>query len=494
MTAFFDDVRFLRVKFEADLEQNGVWVDYTQYLDNFSVYETTHNKISGIFDTVCDVVLNIPNPDPKWAEKGKQIRIEVSGSDNNWVTSYNKTVFLGSTSNKNSIPETRINIKATSYNSDFLDKKTQRQVFLNKNINEIITSLLIQVGVPQNKIILEPVDVILDAYLVNDNQPIRVFIEDLAKAGLMVVGFNREGFFVNKFLLKTDFSNNPTTPDESVGLNLIKSYKERAVRSAFYANSIKIEGRQVRYIKDDILYYNNQLLGYEILPQKKLFFTLEIPDLEPEYFFPFVPKTNTFGPTNDQVSLFDFHTSDDGVGISQNSDIQIISASIAEQDGKDVLFIVWVNTNPITSFFLKSILVRGSGLFVVSPIKVTNTNQQVINNDGSESVIEIKSKAIQSDVLANNISNLLLLNLSNQADVYIPEIAGLPNIELGTVLQIQTKNGQNVVGSVFEIDTVVGCDEGYLQTVTVKKLLPQINYFRWDDIEVVWDSPEFVFF
>jgi hypothetical protein len=192
-------------------------------------------------------------------------------------------------------------------------------------------------------------------------------------------------------------------------------------------------------------------------------------------------------------SLYDFYTSDDGTGSVNNSDIQVVSTSIAEDNGKDILFAVWENTSSTTPYYLKSVTVRGYGVLTTARIKTEQVNQLALAEDGSETVYTLESKAIQSDTQLNLLASLLSLNLSNYADVYALEIAGRPTAKLGTVLAFKDRSNTTITGTIFEIDGEVSGSNGFLQTAIIKKLPDPVNYFAWDTTGIGWDDSDYQF-
>ena len=361
LTDFSSTSRKLRPKLGVDLGLTGTYTDYTNFLDNYTIISTSSDKICGLYETYLDAELWFDSPSLEWTKPGRPLLAKMLISSDSWVTSYTEVLFTGSTTKQNSVPVNSVKIKATTLNSDYLSKRTARQLFQNIDIADIMESLLLEVGVDPADISLTATGKVLPVYAISSSKPISFYIEDLAKATLSLVGFDKDGVFRAKSLSQFTLGG-AITPDLTVNLGQTLEFQSRDIESKYYSNSLKIKGYNQRAIVNGQLYYNNQLQGFEIEPLSKLYFTLELPDIVPISIAPFTTRLRPvigkpigfgFTPLN---SFFDFFENDDGSGAANNNSITLKSTNIVEDNGKDVLLLIFENASPTFSFFLKTIL------------------------------------------------------------------------------------------------------------------------------------------
>lgn len=489
---FNTPTRLIRVTIEADLTNTGMWADYTQYLDNYTIINTSNDKLYGIADLNLNAELFIPNPTGQWVRPGIPVRAKVTTSNDNWVTSYSEYLFWGTTSRQNTIPTNKVNIKATSYNSNYLDQRLERSVYINQDTNDIITDLLVRVGVDVSNISLTPSGIVLPVYPINDNQPIRDFIEDLCLPNLQIVGFNKDNVFTSKSLQLLTIGGSGFTPDVVTDLATITDYSQQELSSKFYANTLKVTGKVLEYVDNGALYYDNQIQGQEIKPNSDLFFKLEIPDVQPLFINQFVARSRPASGTvqffagMQNKSYYDFFETDDGAGAANNTGISIVSQSIAEESGVDILFIKFRN-NSSDSKFLKTIAVNGQGVKKTGDLQDKVVNSTLIKQDGGEVSIELSGSSIQDDVVLGNILSTLKSNVSKYADVYQFEMRGKPKTQVGNIIEFKDRNNNTKTGIIYETDIECSIDRGYTQQITAK-VLENVTYGEWDNVASLWDT------
>jgi len=479
---FNSTTRQLRPDIRVDLALDATVESQTDFLDNYTILENV-DGISGIKEMTLDAAFFVPNPSVNWARKGRTVEADILISSDDWVSTYTAPLFRGSTSRQNTLPLRELKIKASSSNSDWLDLKASRQVFLNQDISAIIQSLLVEVGVNIANISLASTGVVLPVYVISDNISIREYISDLAKGALIVVGFNRSGVFTRSTLTPIDYTGNAFTADVTVNLDSTLNFRSRDIEGRYYYNRLIGRGATLRHISNSQLDYKSELTGYEILPGGKLYFTYEIPETVPLEIKPFVginPGNLLISFGYQLNSFFAFHTSDDGNGSINNSTIVVNSQTIARDGDKDVLLVVFSNTSASTPFYLRTILINGSGVQKTANLLERRDNDTNIVQDGKETIFELSSNAIQTDVQLANLLSILELNLWRYSNCYTMTIRGRPEIELGTILNFRDVLNNVVIGVVVEIDSEVSIDNGYTQEITAKTISPAGPFFAFD--------------
>lgn len=487
--------RALRPALRVDLALDGTVEAQTNYLDNFTILETVEG-VAGIKEMTLDADLFVPAPSENWGKKGRTVEADMSISSDSWSTTHTEELFRGSTTRQNTVPIRDVKVKATSYNSDYLDKKASRQVFVNQDIAYIMQSLLEEVGVDPADISLSSTGITLPAYVISDNVPIREYIQDLALGALQVVGFDREGIFTASTLVPVDFSGAGYTPDLTVDLDTTLEFRSRDVEGRYYCNRLIGRGARLVYLQDTQLDFAGELTGYEVAPNEKLYVRWEIPDTVPLEIYPFTAVNsgnllNSFGFK--PQSFFAFYEADDGSGDMSNTSIVVETQSIVRDGDKDILFLIFRNDSGVTKY-LRTLLINGSAVQKVADLYESRDNSGNIAEDGKETVYEISSNAIQNDVQLGNVLNTLQLNLWEYQNVYTFTISGRPQIKLGTIIQFNDVTETTLTGVVCEIDSEVSIDSGYTQELTVKILAEPADYFELDNASIGLDDSNYQLF
>lgn len=488
---FTDFSRNIRAKIEVDLDQNGTFEDYTANLDHYTIFSSLDNKICGLYESVLEAELYVPNPSFSWAKPGLPVKASLRISNDNFSTEFQDFLFYGTTQRQGTVPNTKLKIKATTSLSNYLDKKVTRQVFVNTDIYTIVDALLTLVGVPALNKSISTYGVAIN-YVVDSSRPVRVFVEELLQGSLSIAGFDRDNVFRIRQSLPLDFLGSGFASISTYTKRVIKTdgYKSQDISSKYYANRLKIKGQSVTLKTSTSLYFNSGLSGNEIKPNSKLYYTLELKDYDVISFSNFVSGGPAFIKgilsAGSPKSYFAFFTADDGAGLLDISNVVIDSVSLINEAGIDKLFFVFQNNSGANSYFLKYLNVIGAGLFKSAELMTEREN--TANSDGQEILQVLESRAIQSQVQADNLASRMQLNLFFYADVYKIEARGQPKSEIGQIVTIQDRNANNIQGVLLESDTVVSQDEGYTQALTVKKLRTDLSFFSWDVASKGWDQ------
>jgi hypothetical protein len=480
---FASNTRLLKPSIAVDLDNNAVAEDWTNNLDNYSILHSLDGQVAGIVDIQLDAEFYVPAASSEWAKPGKLTNAKLQISNDNYATNFEATLFTGSTVGSNSVPYRDVKIKATGYNTDYLDKRATRRVYISQDISTILTQILTDVGVSGGSISLTSTGYVVPVYIVSDNFPARRYIDDLAKAGLLVVGFDRDGIFRARSILKLDFTSPSYSPDVTILLDQTINFPGQIVKSGLYCNSVKVAGSQFTYLPNQQIFFDSGISGQEIKPSSRLVYSLELKDIYPERIDPFNPRPNAgwnFAVYTGGQSWYSFYTEDNTTSTISNSNIQLVSASIVPgADGTENLLLAFQNTSSTTSFFLKAVFLNGSAVKRINTFVEEYRVEAQIQKDGKEISLELESMALYDDIQIDRVLNLIRLNNMSYADLYKVEIKGRPDIVVGSVVSIRNISDVAQLCSVIEIDENVS-EDGYEQTLTLKKLLPGQLYFTFD--------------
>jgi hypothetical protein len=486
-------VRNIKIKIKADLAKG---TSYTYYnLDNYTILQTIENDgITGLFETTLDGELNIANPPISWTQAGIPIIAEVQVSNDNYATSYTATLFTGSTERQNSVPISKVKITASSLNSNYLDKRVDRQVFIDTDAHDIIDSLLTQAGVPTLSKSISASGVVVPVFYVSASKRVKEIISDILTGLLEVGGFDVDGVFRIRSISPLIFGTNGTTPEVTTTRATQFLLQQQNISSKYYCNTLTVKGKQKRYIGLDpfgnpsTLYFNNILQFIEIKPNSKLYYAVDMSDIEPESFRPFARVGEVFAPGT--RSRFGFYTADDNSGVLDTSQVTLVSSSIAYDDdkGKDTIFLIFNNSSSSNSYYLKLLNIIGTGVQTTGQIIEERQDLALLNSDGTEIQKELSSDVIFDDLRASYCANILQLNYMQQADVYQFNIRGRPEIKVGTKYQFKDRANANVFSVVTEYDTECSIDRGYITKITTKKLNTNLQFFGFDDATLGLDD------
>jgi hypothetical protein len=489
---FNSSIRNLRARILVDL--GGGLVDYTGNLDNYTVLTELNNDndIAGLFDTVFDAQFFIPSPGIEWTKSGLKVQAYISTSSDNWTTSIEKPLFIGSTIKSNSFPINEIKIRATTFLSNFLDQKPTRFVYESQTINYIIDDLLRTAGVTGTNISINTSQgSVLQYYIRSQLKTYRDIINDLLKADLKIGGFDGDNIFRIRSIvpLLTSY-----TPDNDISLNTIIDFGSRDITSKFYANTLQINGQyQVAIQPDPIsgvseLYYNNLITNVEIKAGEKLFYQIPMGNIVPINLGNGV-NSHPNSVLNSSYSYYGFKDIDDGSG-SYNATEIYYQGSVFEYDSTkkiEVVKLVFYN-NGTTSKFLKFLKIRGQG-YGVTPANLVNfENTFLKNNDGQEILKTIESTAIQSEQQAQTLQVILQRNFQQNQDVYLPKIKGRPTAIIGSTMRIRDRYDNIIDTVVCSVDTVISIDQGFEQNIICKKIDISAQYAGFDNPSIGWDN------
>jgi hypothetical protein len=489
---FLQTVRSQRPKLEVDLNLDGNYEDYTSFLDHFTINQRLGSGIAGLFDSQLDAELYIPNPSTLWAKPGLPVRATIQISSDKWVSTQTETLFIGTTEKQKTVPQTRIKITATSYLNNYLDRSVPRRVWINTDIYTIIDNILTDCGVPLiNKSIGTSGKLI--SYVTNSSQPARVFIQELLTANLAVAGFDRDNVFRIRSALPLLFSGGSYSPVATYSRSLIEEYEAQDLASSYYANTIKVNGEDVGYLTNSLLYFDAQISSQQIKPQGRLYFQVALENIRVANLYPAVsgnpgPTINITG-TLVQNSFLAAYTSDDGSGNINTANLLIEEFFVSSGDeGKDYVNIVLYNNSSSISLWLKSVYLYGSGLKTLGEVKIERRNDSQIVTDGQRIEIEFTSRAVQGKAAAEDLASLAQLNLVSYPDVFKINARAQPKTQVGEIIEIVDRGGATRTCVVVETDTEI--QNGYIQTVIAKRLRTDLSYFTWD--VDVWDDKPFL--
>lgn len=500
----------LSLRLTADLTKSGSFSDFTNNVDNITLLQKT-DKVFGIYDAEfhSDLYFDAINnpPSGNWALRGRDIKVYISTTGDNWATSYEHTFFTGSTDRQNSIAVDKLQIKATSLNSDYLDRtlgryapaisytvgdssiSLDRRFYVSSDISDIMTDLLTAVGVPTSQVSLTATGIVLDAYTVSDSVPIRDYINDLAVASGQLVGFDRDGVFRATSINRLTLTASTLTSETTFDLSTQSDYEVRQIQDKFYCNTFSIKGRFARFINwvvgSEPLFFNGDITGFSIASGKTAFYTVEDDNLIPiwiadvanpsqitsEYYQPVYINSGTAPVGNASF----FNTDDRSTGTLQ-TDVAIESVFIADENGKSKPVIKFKNNGGSTRY-LKDLTLFGLGIRLGGDIAINREFKNLIDNDGKVISQEYDSLAIQSSGQASNLANSIQLNFAQQSNTYKFKIVGYPSLKVGSIISFRDSPITNIQrqGIILEMDEEIG--DGYDAILTVKAIDTSKRYF-----------------
>jgi hypothetical protein len=485
LTDFQANIRNMRCRMFVNLG-SGL-VDYTDYLDHYTVIQTLDgDNITGIYETVLDAELYLANPSINWSKPGLAVEAYIQISSDNWATQSEQSLFKGTTERQNSVPLARVKIRASSYNSNYLDNKTTRQVFIDIDAHTIIDTLLTQAGVPVGNKSISPSGVIIPVYYISNNNKVREYVEDILAGLLEVGGFDVDKVFRIRSISPLVFGTNGTTPDVTLSLDTILDYKQQDISGKYYCNTLTVSGVQKKYLGYDLfsqpaqIFFNNIIQNVEIKANSKLYYLVDMPNIEPETFKPFARLGEIYAPST--RSRYGFYSVDDASGVLDTSAVSLVSSSVAYDDSKkkDTFLLIFTNSSG-QSWYLKFLNIIGTAVQTTGQIIEQRQDLSLLASDGKELKKELVSNAISDDVRASYVANILQLNYMQYADVYQFDARGRPEIKIGSKLQFQDRNVNNLFSVVTEYDTEVSIDKGFQTKITTKKLNTNLQFFGFDD-------------
>jgi hypothetical protein len=432
--------------------------------------------------------LEFDSPSELWTRRGKPVKITASTTGDDWVTQYDEVVFDGITQRQATVPTRVIKIKAVCANNKFLDKTLDRQLFINEKVTDIMESLLEQAGVASSDIDITTDPLTVPVYGITNDRPIRWYIEDLCKSLFILAGFDKKGKFKTFSLAQLAIDNmNPSfTADNTYSLDHIKDFKNIQVSSDLFFNSIKITGKDVELIPYSKLYYNTQIREAAIEPLDKLFFEVELGDLQPfdvSSLRSIRPPTAAIVPTQSSSSEFAFYTADEG-GVPDYFSVDCIGVAFDDREGENKVTLIFENGSGNT-LYLRLLILRGSGIRYKGDITEETRQNASIDLEGREIRKEIASNAITTESQINKLSSLAIVNFSNFANVYQFEARVRPNVQVGSVVDFYDKDNNLQTAQVVQLDEADEAQSslGYVQTLKVRKfptLPPGTQYFTLD--------------
>lgn len=498
---FRTSTRRLRPSLQANL--GAGLVERRSNLKDFTIFSTLNGSLTGVFDKIFDARLKYSVPDATWAKPGLEVTASLSVSNDDFATSYTENLFSGYTIRQNSVPQDDVQIRANSKNSIYLDRVLPaKKLYQNQDLIAIVTDILTSVGVSPSDILLTSSGYIIPAYTVSNNLTARYYINDLCKLGLYVMGFNRNNKFVASSTVPLTFGSTSFTPAETFALSNIKKFKNREIQSKNYANRIVIRGEKRRAVVDSTLYFNTQLQYLSIAPGETLYYVNELQGVDPVSIKDLTPYSSSFEPTNiysykpTNTSRYTFYTADDGTGTKDNSNISLLSQSLAWDDSKkkDVYFATFKNNSLTQTYYLKYVELIGTGTVTESAVFVEDNNESRFVLDGGVIEYALESRAVQASSTAENMLNLLKLNLYSYASVYTFEAQGRPNLEVGDCIQITDRSGVIHQLILQEIDLEVTTDGAVMAIYTAKKIPASVDWLDLDTSPDALDSATYTLF
>jgi hypothetical protein len=469
-SVFSQVTRRFRPLFFINLDGTG-FVEYTKNIEHFSILESNDLQPFGIFDTKLNVSLKINNPSLAWSRPGKQVKLVLQGSSDNWATSYESQIFFGLTERSSTVPDFSVALVAQNLNTKYLDQDAVNGVYTNQDAHTILRLILSAAGIAAELINLSPAGITIQAYVVAPGTNVREHVLNIAAATMKIYGFDASGVFMARSLVE-EFATATNTY-----IHQIIQQKTRKLYQGYY-NRIIVKGREIVYLRDnDVAYIATGFQGVSISPGRTLFVKIPLPNLQMQY----AQTTNPFG-TGEDSSVFRL-LDDDASGLVVNIYPQSRFVS-SESNGTQSLNVQYVNTGGQVGF-LRSAKIYGNGIRILGEIKKDYKNAAAILEDGKEYSIVVDSLAIQSSAVAGRVLGMLQRHFTTPSAMYALEVRARHNEVLGLPIQITTRAGQVVNGYAMENDRDAGVGEtGYNNGLVMKKAPTPLTFLIVDDNSV----------
>lgn len=472
----------LRTKIEVDLNNTGIYTDYTDYLEDYSLLTSLSNTTSGFVSTQANITLRIPDPDKNWARQGRRVRITVSISSDNWATQYDSVIFNGSTSKASSISDEIVSLVAKDTQNDLLKQKignftSTSIIWETLRISQIVNNILSLVGYPSPSVTGIVADYFILHYFLDRAKTAEELINDLCVLAGLIVYQDTDGKFKGTSLLNF-YSQNPEPKVEFTKDNTRKYISQQLSNSLLF-NRIKVSGKtSIRITFSGIvvsppIYNNSQISGQELRPgEEKTFF------IHPEQRDCKIQDILQIELNSTLYSFVKFYNSDDGTGtLATISNISILSYAVLTGDNSDTI-IFRARNNTSSSFWLKEAKIWGNAVYSDKEVASELKSELLIEEQKEEIVYEIESRNIQFDYLPGYISERYFNNfVSTTPQIYTIEVAARPDLRIGEVITFVDKDDVTHYAQIISIDLDAKMVQGssteglFMATVMVKKIL-----------------------
>lgn len=449
INTFLDSFRQFKVKFEIDFGSG--FVDRTQFLKSFNLFQELSEVSYGICETTAYFELTVSNPSSDWTKQGLPVKYTIGISDDQGASYFDVVVFEGKTSRRSTVSRNQVKIEAKDKLFEILSKNpSSRLLFTNTLtstiVSQIVNNTALGQAVSYSDILNYPI-----SYIQSNDQSLAEQLLDFAKIHSSIVVFDSNTIiFINlqNVGMRNIYTLQGDIPLSKVGIG--KYNQNQTLSEKEYFNVFRARGTQ--YISTTNIFQGN-FSGIKIEPQQTIFIdNLDLKGLIPA--------------TISSVNSVFRNTDDDTGGILSAS---LLSSSIVSDE---TILLKFKNTNTVP-IYLRSLNIVGTGLQPLSSIEEVWENTSQITADGNRINFTIDSPAIQWEGSCDNLVNIQKSFTNNYF-----EFTALwsPLFLVGRVVTARTPSGATIYGLITNIK--VQQVKSLTATIKLRQFIPNnINWF-----------------
>lgn len=329
----------------------------------------------------------------------------------------------------------------------FSKKLDQSGMYIDKRVDEIITSLFGLVGVLPSQMILDTALTSVPFAFFEKDTTIGYAVRELMRAEMGLLYMDEAGYIVFKNRYKQNTASIYTFNNSNI-VSYESSREEKIINSV----TVKSEIREVQ-------------------PRQIVFNMSEVVEVKAgatvNKFFQFDDPVTTVEP----ITAYTANSSQDGTGTDVYSDVEIVTETLFS----DTMLVGFKN-NGTSTLYITNMTIDGTPAKIVRKVNIVQKNQDSIDAFGEESYL-VESKYIQDSETAESIAQTLLTYYKDYGGTIILDVKPNVALQLGDRITVDVDN-INDEFIITKIHTVI--DRGrilrYTQKITAQKYnIP--NYF-----------------
>ena len=427
--------------------------DYSYKIKSLEVTREQDDTLGGSYLSIADIVLD--NTDDYFTPKSnspiadyilpfRPVKLFAG------FNGENIPLFVGLT---DSMPKIDYNSKEASFHCiDFLSSLydmtlDEVTIFEDYTVDEVIEELLVEAGLSTSQFILDASSVTIKYFYADKGETLGTVIRKLCQAEIGKIYMDENGMI--RFINRQNWANNSATlwhfddsniieketPDESNIINLVK---------------VKLGVREVQSLQK--VYESIEAIEVEAGSTVEIWADLDDPTT--------VIDLPTYSATEISDSYYSTNQYADGSGSAYDAYISIDNYYLFSKSYK----ITFANSHPTDSVYITNLTLWGT------PAKVINSSYVTAQNDDSiakydEQYQEIDNEYIQEEYTGQSLANLIVNDNSEYDSVREIIIKGVPQIQLGDIVNLSEKYGNNTY-YIKKIVTKVNSN-GITQTLTL---------------------------
>lgn len=456
LTDFNTNGRTIKTKIEVDLDGAG-YVDYTNYLDNWTTYKTLSQGTYGVVESTLNARLQIINPTVNWFKRGRKVRVSVIVSSDNWVTNFPVVIFDGVTNQQKGVTDGEINLDCVSFLEQQLNTSPPGRSVLTGTVQVVVQTLIANTLPTLTTSIPAKTDII--TYPQRPSITLREHLEDFAAAYLGIIRFNISGVLEIVSLFQALTGTYTATDTYTLSHVPTGGFKRINLSNKQYFNSVTVKGDSRKYFYG--AYSTTTYSGTKIAAGDTIFLT---------------PELGGTVPISIDTTSIVARDTDDDIGVLDGGGVVVTTSSIVRDKSTDKI-LVKIKNNNTTEAYLRSVTISGAAVKSYGPVLINSQNTGAVSADGGEIILTIQSGAIQNEAQANELTSLAFVNVG---DYYNFEHRARPGVSVGSTINFRDKTNVAKAGLVIQEEVEFSRERGYIQKLLVKGL-PSDDYLALDD-------------